>query len=126
MDVQEITFSQFEALVEEALADLPEEIIQHMDNVAITIADWPSPSELKRAGVDHPSRLFGFYEGVPLPQRGRHYNLVPPDRIIIYRRPLLQACRTIAALREQLRRTVVHEIAHHFGMSETRLRALGY
>lgn len=118
--------SQFEGLVEEALASLPDEILQHMENVAITIADWPSPSELQRAGVSHPDSLFGLYEGVPLPQRGSHYTLVPPDRIVIYREPLLRACRTAAALREQIRRTVVHEIAHHFGMSEARIRALGY
>ncbi|MBC7261038.1 MAG: metallopeptidase family protein, partial [Chloroflexi bacterium] len=96
--------SQFEALVEEALAGLPEEILQHMENVAITITDWPSQSELKRAGVSYPDSLFGLYEGIPLTQRGSHYNLVPPDRIVIYRGPLLRACRTPAALREQIRR----------------------
>nr|MBC7244508.1 metallopeptidase family protein [Chloroflexota bacterium] len=122
----ELTASQFAALVEEALADLPEDIQQHMDNVVITISDWPSPGELKRAGVNHPSQLFGLYEGIPLPHRGRHYNLVTPDRIVIYRGPLLHACPTVVALREQVRRTVVHEIAHHFGISEARLRELGY
>lgn len=122
----EPTISQFEVLVEEALADLPEDIRQHMDNVAITISDWPSLSELKRAGVDHPHQLFGLYEGIPLPHRSRHYNLVTPDRIVIYRGPLLRACHTMRALREQVRRTVVHEIAHHFGISEARLRELGY
>lgn len=122
----EVSPSQFEALVEEALAGLPEEILQHMENVAITIADWPSPSELKQAGAEHPSSLFGLYEGVPLLKRGSHYTLVPPDRIVIYRGPLLHACRTPAALREQIRRTVVHEIAHHFGISEAHIRALGY
>ena len=118
--------SQFETLVEQALADLPAEILQHMDNVAITVADWPSAGELKRAGRTHPGQLFGLYEGVPLTKRGAHYNLVTPDRIIIYRGPLQAVCRTPAALREQIRRTVVHEIAHHFGISEAHLRELGY
>lgn len=120
------TESQFEALVEQALTDLPAEIREHMDNVAITVADWPTSSELKRARVAHPSQLFGLYEGVPLTKRGTHYNLVTPDRIIIYRGSLQAACRTPTAMREQIRRTVVHEIAHHFGISEARLRELGY
>lgn len=118
--------SQFEALVEQALADLPAEILQHMDNVAITFADWPSASELKRARVSHPHHLFGLYEGIPLTKRGSHYNLVAPDRIILYRGPLQAAHDTVPALREQIRRTVVHEIAHHFGISEGRIRKLGY
>ena len=122
----EFDASRFEALVEQAVADLPEEILQHLNNVAITIADWPSASQLRRAGVRHPGTLFGLYEGVPLTQRGGHYNLVTPDQIIIYRGPLLSAYRTPEALRQQIRRTVVHEIAHHFGINEARIRELGY
>ena len=118
--------SQFETLIEQALADLPAEILQHMDNVAITIADWPSASELKRAGVSPRRQLFGLYEGIPLTKRGQHYNLVAPDRIILYRGPLQAAHHTLPALREQVRRTVVHEIAHHFGIGEARIRELGY
>jgi len=118
--------TDFEALVEQALSDLPADIAQHMDNVAITIADWPTPSQLKRAQVTHPHQLFGLYEGIPLTRRGVHYNLVPPDRIVIYRGPLLTAYHTPSALRGQIRRTVVHEIAHHFGISEARLHELGY
>jgi len=121
-----LTESEFEALVEQALADLPAEIRAHMDNVAITISDWPSRGELERAKVQHPSQLFGLYEGVPLTQRGAHYHMVTPDRIILYRGPLQAACRTLPALRRQIRRTVVHEIAHHFGISEAHIRELGY
>ena len=118
--------SQFESLVEEAVAELPAEILQHMENVAITVADWPSASELKRAGVASPRQLFGLYEGIPLTRRGKHYHMVPPDRIVLYRGPLLAAHATLPALRQQIRRTVVHEIAHHFGISEGRIRELGY
>jgi predicted Zn-dependent protease with MMP-like domain len=117
---------QFEALVEQALADLPAEIVQYMDNVAITIADWPSASELKRTRVSHPGQLFGMYEGIPLTKRGRRYHAVAPDRIILYQGPLQAAHHTLPALREQIRRTVAHEIAHHFGISEERIRELGY
>ncbi|KPL21412.1 MAG: hypothetical protein AMJ93_09660 [Anaerolineae bacterium SM23_84] len=118
--------ARFEALVAQALADLPTEILQYMDNVAITIADWPSASELRRARLSHPHQLFGLYEGIPLTERGGHYHLVTPDRIILYRGPLQAAHHTLDGLREQIRRTVVHEIAHHFGISEKRIRELGY
>jgi predicted Zn-dependent protease with MMP-like domain len=118
--------SQFQELVEEALADLPAEIIEHMDNVAITIADWPSAAELQRTGISHGRQIFGLYQGIPLTKRGKRYNLVAPDQIILYRGPLQAAFRSLSALREQIRRTVVHEIAHHFGISEERIRELGY
>ena len=122
----ELTEAEFAALVEEALADLPEEIQQHLSNVAITVADWPSAAELQRAGVRHSQQLFGLYEGIPLTRRGGHYNLVTPDRITLYRGPLLDAFATPEGLRWQIRRTVVHEIAHHFGINEARIRELGY
>jgi predicted Zn-dependent protease with MMP-like domain len=117
---------QFEALVEEALASLPAEILSHLDNVAITIADWPGACELERAKVACARQLFGLYEGVPLTQRGARYNLVTPDRITLYRGPLQAACHTSAALRDRVCRTVVHEIAHHFGMDEAHIRELGF
>ena len=121
-----LTRTQFEALVEDALIGLPEEFLQHMQNVAVTVADWPSPGELKRAGVAHPLNLFGLYEGVPLTKRGTNYNLVAPDRIILYQDSLQMASHSLPALRERIRDTVVHEIAHHFGISEARIRELGY
>jgi len=123
-----ITLSEprFRTLVDQALSELPPDILQHLDNVAITVADWPSRSEMERAGVSHPHRLFGLYEGIPLARRGRNYTLVTPDRIILYRGPLLAANRSPATLRAQVRRTVVHEIAHHFGIREARIRELGY
>ncbi len=76
--------------------------------------------------MSDPRQLFGLYEGIPLIRRGAHCNLVTPDRITLYRGPLQAACRTLTALRDQVRRTVVHEIAHHFGIDEARIRELGY
>jgi predicted Zn-dependent protease with MMP-like domain len=122
----EMTEAEFAVLVEEALAGLPEEIRQHLNNVAVTVADWPTVVELQRAGVQYPRQLFGLYEGIPLTKRGGHYNLVAPDRITIYRGPLLGAFGTPEAVRRHIRRTVVHEIAHHFGINEARIRELGY
>ena len=121
-----MTREEFEALVAEALADLPSEILDRMDNVAVTVAYWPSRAQLARAGVKSPLTLFGLYEGVPLSKRDTKYGMVPPDRITLYQGPLEAACRTSTAIREQVRRTVIHEIAHHFGIGEERIRELGY
>jgi predicted Zn-dependent protease with MMP-like domain len=121
-----MTREEFEALVAEALADLPSEILERMDNVAVTVAYWPSRAQLARAGVESPHTLFGLYEGVPLTKRGAHYGMVPPDRITLFRGPIEAAGRTLAAIREQVRRTVIHEVAHHFGIDEDRIRELGY
>lgn len=121
-----MTREEFEALVAEALADLPSEILERMDNVAVTVAYWPSRAQLARAGVKSPDALLGLYEGVPLTKRGAGYGMVPPDRITLFQGPLEAACRTLTAIREQVRRTVIHEIGHHFGIDEDRIRELGY
>ena len=118
---------EFEALVVEAVESLPPEILKQMENVAVTIADWPTRGEMLRAGVD-PRRgsLFGLYEGVPKTRRTSHYGLVPPDKITIYQGPLLTYVKEPEKIREQIRRTVLHEIAHHFGFNEEEIRRLGY
>ncbi len=117
---------EFDRLVDEALESLPEEIRKRLDNVAIVIADWPTRADLRRADVPHGATLFGLYEGVPLTQRTTHYGLVPPDKITLFRGPLLAYSRDPEDLRERVRRTVIHEIAHHFGMDEDHIRRLGY
>lgn len=117
---------RFEELVAEALDGLPADIRQHIDNVAITVADWPSPFELARSGRRSPYELLGLYQGVPLTRRGQGYNLIPPDQIILFRGPILAISRTPLEARHIIERTVVHEIAHHFGLSDERLRELGY
>jgi len=121
-----MTREKFEALVTEALASLPSDILERMDNVAVTVACWPSRTQLARAGVKSPHALFGLYEGVPLTKRGAGYGMVPPDRITLFQGPLEAACHTLAIIREQVRRTVIHEIGHHFGMDEDHIRELGY
>lgn len=117
---------EFEQLVIDALGTLPKEILDRMDNVAITIQDWPTRAQLHSARVPPGSTLFGLYEGVPLTRRTSHYGLVPPDRITIFRGPLTRYRRTPESIAEQVRKTVIHEIAHHFGMDEGQIRGLGY
>jgi predicted Zn-dependent protease with MMP-like domain len=117
---------EFEELVANALATLPPEILSRMDNVAITVQDWPSRAQLDASRVPHGSTLFGLYQGVPLTRRSSHYGMVPPDRITIFRGPLTRYFATPEAIAEQVRKTVVHEIAHHFGMGEAQIASLGY
>ena len=117
---------EFEQLVADALAALPPEILNRMDNVAITVQEWPSRAQLESSRVPPGSTLFGLYQGVPLTRRSSHYGMVPPDRITIFRGPLTRYFATPEAIAEQVRKTVVHEIAHHFGMGEAQIASLGY
>lgn len=121
-----MTPEEFEQLVIDALGTLPPEILEKLDNVAVTIQAWPTPAQLREAQVPPGATLYGLYQGVPLTRRTTHYGMVPPDRITIFRGPLLARHKTREAIAEQVRRTVVHEIAHHFGMSEAQIRSLGY
>jgi len=121
-----VSREEFEQLVADALATLPPQIIDRMDNVAITVQEWPSRNQLDSSRVPPGSTLFGLYQGVPLTRRSSHYGMVPPDRITIFRGPLTRYFATPEAIAEQVRKTVVHEIAHHFGMGEAQIAGLGY
>jgi predicted Zn-dependent protease with MMP-like domain len=122
-----ISFEEFTQLVAEALDTLPAEIAEKMDNVAVTVEEKASPTTLAGLGIRDPSQLFGLYHGVPRPQRSVFAPLPAfPDKIEIYFRPIARACRTPQEMKELVRRVVVHEIGHHFGMSDKQLRALGY
>ncbi|MBX3011825.1 MAG: metallopeptidase family protein [Caldilineaceae bacterium] len=116
----------FETLVEQALAEIPDALWNKIDNVAVVVEDWPSPQQLASVGLGHRHLLLGLYEGVPLTARTHAYGLVTPDKITIFRGPILRVCPPDAnAIRAQVRRTVLHEIAHHFGISDDRLHELG-
>ncbi len=111
----------FEELVERALEGLPPEFMELLENVAIMVEDWPDYST-PLAGQQ---TLYGLYEGVPLTQRGARYYGALPDRITIFRGPLERDFPP-DELEEQVRVTVVHEIAHHFGLDDERLEELGW
>jgi predicted Zn-dependent protease with MMP-like domain len=114
----------FDQLVERALDGLPPELSELLDNVAIVVEDWPDrETQLSSDGPD--DTLYGLYEGVPLTERGDSYYGVLPDRITIFRGPLERDFRA-DELEEQVRITVVHEIAHYFGFGEDRLEELGW
>jgi predicted Zn-dependent protease with MMP-like domain len=106
---------RFEDMVTTALDGLPEELGQLMRNVAVTVEHGEGPPG-----------LLGLYQGVPLTSRTSQYAGVLPDRITIYRRAIGAICSTEQEVTDQVRRTVIHEIAHHFGIDDNRLRELGW
>ena len=111
----EVGQERFEELVADALDSIPEELGRLMQNVAVVV-DHRSP----------PANLFGLYEGVPLTARGDYGGMAMPDRITIFRRAICASCRSEAEVVAQVRVTVVHEVAHHFGIDDARLDELGW
>ena len=111
----EVEPERFEEMVAEALDGLPEELGRIMSNVAVTV-------EHDRG----PRGLLGLYQGIPLTRRTTTYAGVLPDRITIYHRAICAICDTEEQVVDQVRRTVVHEIGHHFGIGDARLRELGW
>ncbi|HUF84669.1 MAG TPA: metallopeptidase family protein [Acidimicrobiia bacterium] len=114
---------RFEELVADALDSIPPELAEQMDNVAVLVEEWPTRDQLAgRAGT-----LLGLYEGIALTDRSPlSYAGVVPDRITVFRGPLCELARDEADLAGHIRVTVVHEIAHHFGIDDDQLDALGW
>jgi predicted Zn-dependent protease with MMP-like domain len=120
------SLERFEEIVGEALDSIPDALWAVNDNVAILVEEWPNREQLQSVGLRYPGQLLGLYEGVPLTGRTHSYGLVAPDRITIFRRPIYRYCAPDeAVIRDQIRRTVLHEVAHHFGISDERLHELG-
>jgi predicted Zn-dependent protease with MMP-like domain len=114
----------FEALVLKALAELPLEFQRKLENVDVVVEDYPTTIQLDKTKLNRNQTLLGLYEGVPLTKRGRHYNLVPPDKITVFRKPIESRCKDDAEVTSEIQRVVRHEIAHHFGTGEQTLRRL--
>jgi predicted Zn-dependent protease with MMP-like domain len=116
----------FEQLVAEALDDLPPFFQERMENVELLVRPWPTRADLDEVGLPAGFTLLGLYHGIPLTERTRGYNLVTPDTITLFQGPIEGAAgRDPEAIRAQVRRTVIHEIAHHFGINDDRLHELG-
>jgi predicted Zn-dependent protease with MMP-like domain len=116
LDVVNVPVERFEELVAEALDGIPPDLGRLMDNVAVFVREG-SPG----------SGLLGLYQGIPLTKRDRGYEgMVLPDRITIFRLPILARCATEADVVRQVRITVIHEVGHHFGIDDARLRELGW
>lgn len=117
--------AHFRRLVREAVATLPEALLRRVENVAIVIETRPTARDRKLAGLGPGRTLLGLYHGIPLTRRGEHYNLVPPDKISIYQEPIEMLCESDDEIRDQVRKTVLHELAHYFGIDDRRLGELG-
>ena len=117
---------EFRRLVSQAIALLPPLVVERLENVEVVVEDRPTKEELAMAGIEPPETLFGLYTGTPLTERGSWYGMVLPDKVTLYQRSIEEVCRTKRQVREQIRTTLMHEIGHHFGLSEDELEGAGY
>jgi len=115
---------RFEWLVAKAIEDLPEEFLSRMENIDIVVEARPSLNQIRRARLKRGHTLLGLYEGVPRTRRGIRYGLVLPDKITIFQDTIEAKCRHENEIIAEVRRVVKHEIAHHFGISDARLRQI--
>jgi predicted Zn-dependent protease with MMP-like domain len=115
---------RFEGLVKRAVEALPDEFSARMENIDVVVEDWPSRSQLAGLGLRYRHELLGLYQGVPLTKRGGRYGLVPPDKITIFQGSIEVRYRDDARITALIGRVVRHEIAHHFGISDGRLKEL--
>ncbi len=116
----------FESVVEDALASIPEGFHRYLQDVAVDIEDMPDEVTCRDLGINDPRCLLGLYRGVPLTERHVDAPYQFPERIVIYRQNIERMCRTPRQMVDQIRKTVLHEVGHHFGLSEKHLRDLGY
>jgi len=112
---------KFEALVDRAIEALPDEFKSKLENIDVLVEDWPSPQQMNRLKLRSRAQLLGLYEGVPQTKRDSGYNLVLPDKITIFQKPIEAECRSDTETEAEIRRVVQHEIAHHFGIGDAAL-----
>ena len=116
---------RFEWLVAKAVESLPEEFITRLENIDVVVEDYPTQSQLASAELRRGQTLLGLYEGVPLTRRSSHYGLVVPDKITIFQKPIEAKCRYDTEITAEIQQVVQHEIAHHFGIGDARLKQIG-
>lgn len=115
---------RFEWLVAEVVDSLPDEFHTKLENIDVVVQDEPTPSQLADIGLKRGETLLGLYQGVPLTKRSRHYGMVVPDKITVFQKPIETRCKNDAEVKTEIKRVVQHEIAHHFGIGDARLRQL--
>ncbi len=119
----DISDEQFADLIDEAFDTLPKEHRKAIKNVALIYADEPTPKQREELRLQCNQTLFGLYEGVPLTRRGGHTNFAP-DKITLFKNPMLSSVSTVSELREQVRHTLWHEVAHYFGLDHDQIHKL--
>lgn len=120
----EITNEEFEKFVTEAMDAIPERYALAMNNVGFVVEDDPTPEQRQKLHLVNGMTLYGLYEGIPLTRRGGNYSGVLPDKITIFKNPILFTSPSIEAVRQQVKKTVWHEVAHHFGLGHDRIHEL--
>ncbi len=111
---------KFNKLVSEALDSLPKEFAQKLNNVSVTVEDSPTPEQLRSLRLPSWALLFGLYQGIPQPKRGNYYSNIP-DKITIFKNSIEKIAKSDDEIKAQVRQTVIHEIGHHFGLSDEEL-----
>ncbi len=120
----QVTNEQFEAIIAEAIDRIPEKYASRLDNVGIFWEDEPSGEQRVQLKLHCNQTLFGLYEGIPLTKRGAGYNLVLPDKITIFKKPIEYASNSVDELKLQVGQTLWHEVAHYFGLDHDRIHKL--
>lgn len=119
-----ISDEQFSEIISKVMDELPQEYIERLDNVLITYEDEPSADQREKLRLRCDQSLFGLYEGVPLTKRSAGYTFVLPDKITIFKNSILGFSHDMASFREQVKRTLWHEIAHYYGLDHDRIHEL--
>lgn len=122
--MQSISDEAFSKLISRAIDEMPERYIKHLDNVAITYEDEPSPDQRVKLKLRGDQSLFGLYEGIPLTKRGAGYNLVLPDKITLFKFPIAYSAHDEASFYSQIKHTLWHEIAHYYGLDHSEIHAI--
>lgn len=120
----QIDDTHFKKLIARAMDELPQEYIRNLDNVVITYADEPTPQQRQEMKLRRGDTLYGLYEGIPLVKRGAGYNLVLPDKITIFKNPMLHTHHDINNLYQEVKHTLWHEIAHFYGLDHDRIHEI--
>lgn len=119
--VFKVTDEEFEQLVREGIDDIPEKYGKRLDNLAFVVEAVPNENQRKKLNLHAGMTLFGLYEGVPLTQRGANYNLVLPDKITIFKNPAEWVSGSLGELKEHIKHTIWHEVAHYFGLDHNEI-----
>ncbi|MEO5499352.1 MAG: metallopeptidase family protein [Candidatus Saccharimonadales bacterium] len=122
--MQTVSDEHFAKLISRAIDEMPERYVVHLDNIVITYADDPDQHQTAKLQLRGDSLLLGLYEGVPLPQRGAGYNLVLPDKITLFKHPLLRVSHDDETFYRQIKHTLWHEIAHFYGLDHDKIHEI--
>jgi predicted Zn-dependent protease with MMP-like domain len=120
----EVSEDQFQAIVSDAIDNIPEQYAAHIKNLAFIVEDEPTEYQRQKLELLRGQTLYGLYEGIPLTKRGAGYNLVLPDKITIFKRPIEMSSNSYEGLVEQVRHTLWHEVAHYYGLDHSQIHDL--